>query len=124
MALESGRQNSKKCVFLASCKTPNFCDVDRNSGFTGDFDLEKSAAKVHSFAATFAMISVRYRYEHRLRAGPTFTTLYFSTIRQVHCALLLLRVTESDPAPMFRDRRSRARAKSTESNSTNARQSV
>jgi Resolvase, N terminal domain len=38
------------------CKNPNFCVVCRNVHFTGDFGLQKSRAKVHSFAGIFATV--------------------------------------------------------------------
>jgi hypothetical protein len=41
------------------CKSLNFCVVRRNSRFTGDFALHESCAKVHPFAATFAMAGAR-----------------------------------------------------------------
>jgi hypothetical protein len=36
-----------------NCKGRNFCAVGINSCFAGDFGLQKSLAKVHSFARTF-----------------------------------------------------------------------
>jgi hypothetical protein len=37
-----------------SCRNPNFCAVERNSSFTGDFGLQKSEAKIPAFATTYA----------------------------------------------------------------------
>jgi hypothetical protein len=41
-----------------SCKTPDFCTVGGNSRFAGDFDLQKSVAKGHSFARTFDTVGI------------------------------------------------------------------
>jgi hypothetical protein len=39
-----------------NCKTPNFCAAAGNSGFTGDFGLQKPVAEAHHFATIFATV--------------------------------------------------------------------